>query len=89
MNEPADLLEALFEHTTTPTWIFDGDTLRFLRVNQATVERYGWTREELETMSIRDIRPPDDVPRLEYTLVDWRKRPGVVRRTTRHRTNNR
>jgi PAS domain S-box-containing protein len=87
VNEPAsDLLEALFEHTTTPTWIFDGESLRFLRVNQAAVERYGWTREEFLAMSLREIRHPDDVHKLEYTIADWRERPGVVRRTTRHRT---
>ena len=27
-------------------WVYDTETLRFLAVNDATVERYGYTRDE-------------------------------------------
>jgi PAS domain S-box-containing protein len=43
-------------------WVCDRETRRFLAVNQATVDRYGYSRAELLAMTIEDIRPPADVP---------------------------
>lgn len=45
-------------------FVFDVETLAFLDANEAAVRRYGWSREEFLGMTILDIRPPEDVPRL-------------------------
>jgi PAS domain S-box-containing protein len=45
-------------------WVYDRETLRFLAVNQAAVERYGYTQEEFSRMTLEDIRPPAEVQRL-------------------------
>jgi PAS domain S-box-containing protein len=45
-------------------WVYDQETLAFLDVNDAAVERYGYAREEFLAMTIKDIRPPEDVPAL-------------------------
>jgi len=50
----------LFERHPLPMWIFDTETLEFLDVNEAAVDQYGWTREEMLTMTILDIRPEGD-----------------------------
>ena len=36
---------ALFENNPFPVWVYDGYTLRFLAVNEASVAEYGYTRE--------------------------------------------
>ena len=54
----------LFDSHPIPLWVYDRETLRFLAVNDTAVERYGYTRDELLAMTIADIRPPEDVPRL-------------------------
>ncbi|MFL5577346.1 MAG: ATP-binding protein [Gemmatimonadaceae bacterium] len=54
----------LFEANPRPTWVYDVDTFRFLAVNRAAVEAYGWSREEFLAMTILDIRPRDDVDRV-------------------------
>jgi len=51
----------LFEANPNVMWIFDTETLRFLAVNGAAIAHYGYTREEFLSMSILDIRPPEDV----------------------------
>jgi PAS domain S-box-containing protein len=57
----------LFDQNPLPMYIYDLETLSFLEVNQAAVERYGFSREEFLRMRITDIRPPEEVPRLiEY-----------------------
>jgi PAS domain S-box-containing protein len=55
----------LFEGNPVPMWVFDVTSLDFLSVNDAAVEHYGYSREEFLSMTIRDIRPPEDVPDLE------------------------
>jgi PAS domain S-box-containing protein len=55
----------LFESNPQPMWVYDLTTLRFLAVNDAAVRHYGYSRAEFLDMTIRDIRPPEDVKLLE------------------------
>jgi two-component system, cell cycle sensor histidine kinase and response regulator CckA len=54
----------LFENNPHPMWVYDLQTLDFLTVNEAAVLRYGYSREEFLAMTIKDIRPQEDVPAL-------------------------
>ncbi|MBP3954813.1 PAS domain S-box protein [Gemmata sp. G18] len=54
----------LFDASPHPMWVYDAETLRFLAVNDAAVECYGYTRDEFLDMRVTDIRPPEDVPAL-------------------------
>jgi PAS domain S-box-containing protein len=47
---------ALFESTPLPLWVFDRETLRFLTVNAAAIDQYGYSREEFLAMTVMDIR---------------------------------
>jgi PAS domain S-box-containing protein len=52
----------LFATYPSPTWVYDAETLAFLAVNDAAVDHYGYSREQFLAMTIRDIRPPEDIP---------------------------
>lgn len=52
----------LFESNPLPMWVCDNETLRFLAVNQACVEHYGYSREEFARMDSTQLRPSEDVP---------------------------
>ena len=54
----------LFQGHPQPMWLYDLDTLAFLDVNDAAVDKYGYSRDEFLAMKITDIRPPQDVPKL-------------------------
>jgi PAS domain S-box-containing protein len=54
----------LFESNPHPMWVFDLETLSFLAVNDAAVHHYGYSREEFLAMTIKDIRPAEDIPEL-------------------------
>lgn len=62
----------LFDSNPQPMWVYDLDTLAFLAVNDAAISRYGYTREEFLQMTIEDIRPPEDIPRLRDDLTTAR-----------------
>jgi len=55
----------LFENNPQPMWVFDNNTLRFIDVNHAAVEKYGYSKKEFLSMTIRDIRPDEEVEKLE------------------------
>ena len=57
-----------FEQNPCPMWVFCEDSLSFLAVNTAAIELYGYSREEFLSMTIRDIRPKEDVPKLMATI---------------------
>ena len=54
----------LFHSNPLPMWVFDCQTLAFITVNEAAITHYGFSREEFLRMTIRDIRPPQDVVKL-------------------------
>jgi PAS domain S-box-containing protein len=54
----------LFNTNPIPMWVFDRDSLRFLAVNKAAIRHYGFSEQEFLAMTIADIRPEEDVPKL-------------------------
>src|SRR5438093_10652785 len=53
-----------FDNNPQPMWVYDLDSLAFLAVNDAAVDHYGYTRTEFLRLTIKDIRPPEDVAAL-------------------------
>ena len=59
---------SLFTMNPEPMWIYEVKTLQILDVNEAAVERYGYSRKEFLSLTIRDLRPEEDIPKfLELT----------------------
>jgi PAS domain S-box-containing protein len=60
LRKSESILSLLFEQNPIPTWLYDVESLRFLRVNQAAVEQYGYSPCEFEKMMVLDIHPGSD-----------------------------
>jgi PAS domain S-box-containing protein len=60
----------LFNLSPLPMYVFELGSLRFLDVNDAFIKSYGYSREELLLMDIRKIRPPEEIPALEISLLN-------------------
>ncbi len=91
LRESEERYRIFFENSPFPMWVIDSETFRFLAVNQAALNHYGYSRDEFFAMEIRDIRPPEDVPLLEDRLqkVPFHSSPGLRRQGTwRHRTKD-
>jgi PAS domain S-box-containing protein len=77
----------LFESNPHPVWVYDLDTLGIIDVNEAAIRNYGYSREEFLTLTIRDIRPAEDVPAVLESVA----KSGTMleeNRIWRHRTKN-
>lgn len=62
----------LFNAVPMPLWVFHVDTWKVLAVNDAAIEHYGYSREEFLSLTIDQLRPPDEVPRLREVLSNAR-----------------
>ena len=75
MASPRDASEAfglLLATYPLPMWVYDLDTLRFLEVNDATMAYYGYSRAEFLSMTITDVRPTEEVDRVEVSVAQRR-----------------
>ncbi len=50
----------VFESVPLPVFVYDRETLRFVDVNQAVLDTYGYSRDEMLAMTMLDIRPPEE-----------------------------
>ncbi len=57
LRKNESMLRLLFEYNPLPTWLYEIDTLRFLQVNQAASDLYGYSVEEFTRMNVLEIRP--------------------------------
>jgi PAS domain S-box-containing protein len=79
----------LFHLSPQPMFVYEMSTLRYLDVNLAAIEHYGYSREEFITMTIMDIRPPEDIPLVEKTVAENHDQPKVrLEGIFRHRKKN-
>lgn len=51
----------MFYQNYFPSWIYDPVNLQILEVNDAAIKKYGYGREEFLTLTLKDIRPLEDV----------------------------
>jgi len=61
----------MFDRHAIPMWVASDDN-RFLEVNEAAVREFGWTREEMLSMTIRDIYPREGLAELDEAIAKGR-----------------
>ena len=77
----------LFENSPLPMWVYDTETLRFLEINDAALRQYGYTRGEFLSMTIGDIRPAEELPKL-MDVVSQLEYPFGEMRVWKHKKKN-
>ena len=63
----------MFVNNPQPMWIYDLETLEFLEVNEAAISHYGFSHEEFLHMTLKDIRPAEDIKSLLEDIEETRK----------------
>lgn len=59
----------LFEQHPNPMFIYDRDSLNILKANVAAVNKYGYSKEEFDSLSLEEIRPREDIDSL-HEIID-------------------
>ena len=77
LEESEEKYRNLFHFSPTPMWVYNMDNYHFLDVNEAAIRNYGFSREEFLSMTIKDIRPKEDIIRLEDAVQFSKKNPST------------
>ena len=64
---------SLFQHSPQPSWVYNLETLAFLNVNTAAIEKYGYSKDEFMGMTLADIRPEGEMTYLENQVQKTRE----------------
>jgi two-component system cell cycle sensor histidine kinase/response regulator CckA len=67
----------LFNASPHPMWVFDTKTLKFLAVNNAAVQHYGYSLGEFYAMTLNDIGPAEQVDRLLGAVEHQRQKDSA------------
>lgn len=69
----------LFYNSPIPYWIYDQDSLEILDVNEMALKNYGYTREEFLNLTVKDLRPKEELSNLQEYLKKNLGKRGAVR----------
>lgn len=58
----------IFYKNPFPTWIFDPESLQIVEVNDAAEEKYGFSREEFNRLTMRDLYSPGEAEQFMENL---------------------
>lgn len=79
----------LFHLSPQPSWVYCLDTLRFMDVNAAAIECYGYSRKEFMELTLADIRRAEEMEPLMLEIEDSRKNTGRMHNGVfKHRKKN-
>jgi PAS domain S-box-containing protein len=76
------LYKNLFYNSPLPIGVCDAETMQFLDVNEATIQLYGYSRQEFMQMKTMEILSPGEQVDLQQVLpkVDNPNRPSILRK---------
>ena len=85
LRESEERYQLLFRENPLPMWVVDLKTLAFLAVNEATIQGYGYSEEEMLSMTLKELHCPEDIPALAERFSDGNARRPANGSVTRHR----
>jgi PAS domain S-box-containing protein len=69
LNESEKKYRNLFDLSPIPMWVYDLETTDFLNVNEAAIEHYGYSKDDFLSMTMNDIKPPEEVAKMEEVIT--------------------
>jgi len=78
------MLDIIFNNNPKPVFVYDKENLRFLKVNEAALNLYGYSEDEFLQMDLTDLYTPEDIQTLlensEQSVIE-----GELSKPFRHR----
>ncbi len=88
LKQSQEQYKTLFESNPLPTFIYDTNSMRFLKVNQAAIAHYGFTKAEFLQMTLPDIHPEEQLELLYERMKEIQKSVNVSARHWKHKKKN-
>ncbi len=87
LEESEKRYHQLFDVSPLPAWVYSISSLKFLNVNTTALKVYGYSEDEFLSMSIKDIRPTEDIQKLMSFLSGVGEQDSYTNET-RHLTKD-
>ena len=81
INEAKKQYQDLFDFNPLPQWVYNLETFMIIDVNLAATRHYGYSKDEFLSMSIRDLKPAEELEILE-DVVRQAIKTGFFPKTT-------
>lgn len=78
MKKQSPDYSSLFNFAPLPCWIYDIQTFEILDVNQAAILLYGYSKEEFLSITLKGLRPEEEVPKLVEAHKNVDSRTGNI-----------
>lgn len=78
----------LFENSPAPMFIFDFETLQIIDCNEETLLKYGYSKEEFLQLTIKDIRPKEDIAKIKKAVESEEAYGEIHKEIWRHKKKN-
>lgn len=82
------LYRYLFEKNPFPIALWDFESLQIIDCNEAACSKYGYTRDEFLKLTIKDLRPPEDIPLIENAVKSETAYGEHRKKLWRHKNKN-
>lgn len=86
LRESEEKYRATFYGSPLPMWVYDSQSYRFLDVNQAAIQAYGFSHEEFLRMTFGDLIPGDDAGSKEKIIEACHHAEGFFELSCHHVT---
>ncbi len=70
LEESEKKYRSLFDASPLPMWVLERSSLRFLKVNKAAIDLYGFTENEFSNMTVKDLWAPNQEDRIEKIVSE-------------------
>ena len=70
LEESERKYRSLFDASPLPMWVLDRENLRFLKVNKAALDIYGYSEEEFSSMTVKDLWAPEQEEDIEGIVAE-------------------
>ncbi|MDB5020458.1 MAG: hypothetical protein JWQ28_1585, partial [Pedobacter sp.] len=77
LKEANEQYQNLFDLSPAPNWVYDVETLAILDVNKASLDHYGYSKEEFLRMTLTDVRPTEDLTEF-MNVINKEVKPFMV-----------
>lgn len=78
----------IFQENSLPMWIMDMNSLSFLEVNQAAIDKYGYDREDFLQMKLPEIRHDDGIVAKSFFQSMLKENKKTFQNTANHFTKS-
>ncbi|MBC7651776.1 MAG: PAS domain S-box protein, partial [Deinococcales bacterium] len=88
LSESEKKYKNLFDNNPSPMFIWDFETLKILDCNEEALLKYGYTKAEFLQLTIKDIRPAEDILIIEAAIKSEDVYGNIHKQIWRHQKKN-